>query len=427
MRCKLVYFIEVGENLTDDEEKKLNTGSIIEDSSEHIAEIIPAKDAPQAEGAENTSEDEVPLDVPAFQAQPLEIVAKSATFWSDDNKSRKDAQKNGKKSVGFWVFCFLIGAVVLAAIVGTFFPDEDFSDVLNNPNLEIITSKNKKNALPKYKHDYIARIDIKGTIQEKNETYNHKWLLNMIDNLMNDNKNKGLFLFVDSPGGAIYEADELYLKLCDYKSTGRPIYSYFSHMAASGGYYTGCVADYIMANRNCTTGSIGVIMGPIFTFNELFKKYGIEATSITAGKNKNMLNINEPITAEQRKIMQEYIDEAYDQFTEIVAKERNLPIERVRELADGRIYSAKQALAIKLIDKVCGYDEAVEYTKRDLFGNNEIAFEYVEYVREKTFSDIFPSILMKLNNQNGDAVLQNILERMYESPRGISYFYNGAF
>ena len=132
-----------------------------------------------------------------------------------------------------------------------------------------LNKKGKNVGLPKYTHDYIARLDIKGTIQEKNETYNQAWLLDTIDCLINDDKNKGLFIFVDSPGGTVYEADELYLKLCEYKESGRPIYAYFAHMAASGGYYIGCAADYIMTNRNCTTGSIGVIAGQFIDITEL--------------------------------------------------------------------------------------------------------------------------------------------------------------
>ena len=249
----------------------------------------------------------------------------------------------------------------------------------------------------------------------------------MIGSLMKDENNKGLFIYVDSPGGSVYEADELYLKLCEYKTTGRPIYAYFAHMAASGGYYIGCVADYIMANRNCTTGSIGVIMGPVYTLTGLFEKYGIESTSITAGKNKNMFNINEPITAEQRQIIQDYINEAYDQFTGIVAKERSLPIERVRELADGRIYTAQQALSIKLIDKICGYDEAVDYMKSELYNDSGIALEYVEYVYEKTFSDFFSSISTKISGQKADSFLDDITERINSCPKGPAYFYGGAF
>ena len=422
-------------DITPNEEGKKNEEAVIPSSSEESVQIVPAETPVQAEEAEAIEEPEQPIQFePIFKAQPLEVVAQSSSYSSTTEEAKPAAKSKLKKSRGFWVFCFLIGAVVIASVVGIFLPNKDLSDVFNDSSFSTsissfpIKNKGKANKLPKYNHDYIARIDIKGVIQEKNETYNQKWLLDMIGSLMKDENNKGLFIYVDSPGGSVYEADELYLKLCEYKeTTGRPIYAYFSHMAASGGYYIGCVADYIMANRNCTTGSIGVIMGPVYTLTGLFEKYGIESTSITAGKNKNMFNINEPITAEQRQIIQDYINEAYDQFTGIVAKERSLPIERVRELADGRIYTAKQALEIKLIDKICGYDEAVDYMKSELYNDSGIALEYVEYVYEKTFSDFFSSISTKISGQKADSFLDDITERINSCPKGPAYFYGGAF
>lgn len=422
-------------DITPNEEGKKNEEAVIPSSSEESVQIVPAETPVQAEEAEAIEEPEQPIQFePIFKAQPLEVVAQSSSYSSATEEAKPAAKSKLKKSRGFWVFCFLIGAVVIASVVGIFLPNKDLSDVFNDSSFSTsissfpIKNKGKANKLPKYNHDYIARIDIKGVIQEKNETYNQKWLLDMIGSLMKDENNKGLFIYVDSPGGSVYEADELYLKLCEYKeTTGRPIYAYFAHMAASGGYYIGCVADYIMANRNCTTGSIGVIMGPVYTLTGLFEKYGIESTSITAGKNKNMFNINEPITAEQRQIIQDYINEAYDQFTGIVAKERSLPIERVRELADGRIYTAKQALEIKLIDKICGYDEAVDYMKSELYNDSGIALEYVEYVYEKTFSDFFSSISTKISGQKADSFLDDMTERINSCPKGPAYFYGGAF
>ncbi|MBR3812411.1 MAG: signal peptide peptidase SppA [Spirochaetaceae bacterium] len=422
-------------DITPNEEGKKNEEVVIPSSSEESVQIVPSETPVQAEEAEAIEEPEQPIQFePIFKAQPLEVVAQSSSYSSTTEEAKPAAKSKLKKSRGFWVFCFLIGAVVIASVVGIFLPNKDLSDVFNDSSFSTSISsfpsknKGKINKLPKYNHDYIARIDIKGVIQEKNETYNQKWLLDMIGSLMKDENNKGLFIYVDSPGGSVYEADELYLKLCEYKeTTGRPIYAYFAHMAASGGYYIGCVADYIMANRNCTTGSIGVIMGPVYTLTGLFEKYGIESTSITAGKNKNMFNINEPITAEQRQIIQDYINEAYDQFTGIVAKERSLPIERVRELADGRIYTANQALEIKLIDKICGYDEAVDYMKSELYNDSGIALEYVEYVYEKTFSDFFSSISTKIPGQKADSFLDDITERINSCPKGPAYFYGGAF
>ena len=438
-------------DITPNNEEHKNEEAVIPASSEQSAQILPSEPensaetagivepvpaveesgtAAQAENAETSSSQTA---APVFMAQPLEVVAQSAAYESTSEPAKPKTKPKAKKTAGFWVFCILIGAVAVASFVGLFLPNKDLSVVLNDSSfgtsISSFPSKNKgkANKLPKYNHDYIARIDIKGVIQEKNETYNQKWLLDMIDSLMKDDNNKALFLYVDSPGGAVYEADELYLKLCDYKKTGRPIYAYFAHMAASGGYYIGCVTDYIMVNRNCTTGSIGVIMGPVYTLTGLFEKYGIESTSITAGKNKNMFNLNEPITDEQRKIMQDYIDEAYDQFTGIVAKERNLDIKRVREIADGRIYTPQQALNINLIDKICGYDDAVDYMKCELYSDPDIALEHVEYIYEKTFTDFFSNIVSNIPGKNADMFLDGITERMNSCPKGPAYFYGGAF
>ncbi len=406
---------------SNEEDKNLKDKSIIEGSPEQTAQIIPSEEPVSVE--EQVAEQ---TESPAFQAQPLNVVAQSASF----EKQNADEKNKWEKSRGFWVFCFLVAAVLVTSIASAFLPSnkntENF-EKLDISSINSLNKKGKKDALPKYTHDYIARIDIKGTIQEKNETYNQAWLLDTIDCLINDDKNKGLFIFVDSPGGTVYEADELYLKLCEYKESGRPIYAYFAHMAASGGYYIGCAADYIMTNRNCTTGSIGVIMGPIYTLTGFFEKYGIESTSITAGKNKNMMNINEPLTDEQRKIMQDYIDEAYDQFTGIVAKERDLSIEKVRELADGRVYTAQQALKLKLIDKICSYNDAVEYTKSELFGNEDVAFEYIEYEREKSFMELLTEMSSKICEPKADSIIEDMTGRLSECPKGPAYFYSGAF
>ncbi|MCQ2579231.1 MAG: signal peptide peptidase SppA [Treponemataceae bacterium] len=406
---------------SNEEDKNLKDKSIIEGSAEQTAQIIPSEEPVLVE--EQVAEQ---TESPAFQAQPLEVVAQSASF----EKQNADEKNKWEKSRGFWVFCFLVAAVLVTSIASAFLPSNKNTENFEKLDISSINSLNKKGknvGLPKYTHEYIARLDIKGTIQEKNETYNQAWLLDTIDCLINDDKNKGLFIFVDSPGGTVYEADELYLKLCEYKESGRPIYAYFAHMAASGGYYIGCAADYIMTNRNCTTGSIGVIMGPIYTLTGFFEKYGIESTSITAGKNKNMMNINEPLTDEQRKIMQDYIDEAYDQFTGIVAKERDLSIEKVRELADGRVYTAQQALKLKLIDKICSYNDAVEYTKSELFGNEDISFEYIEYEREKSFMELLTEMSSKICEPKADSIIEDMTGRLSECPKGPAYFYSGAF
>ena len=155
---------------------------------------------------------------------------------------------------------------------------------------------------------YVANLYITGVIEEANENYNQEWLLDTIDELENDQNNVGIMLVIDSPGGSVYEADEVYLALRKYKNSGKQLWAYFKSIAASGGYYIACAADSIYANRNTMTGSIGVIIGPTFDATALLEKIGVKATSFVSGKNKGMLNFNEPLTDEQKDIVQALVD-----------------------------------------------------------------------------------------------------------------------
>lgn len=211
-----------------------------------------------------------------------------------------------------------------------------------------------------------AVINVIGTIQAGNEGtarigYDHNATLKYIDELMEDETNTGIFLDVDSGGGTVYESDEMYLKLMEYKEkTGRPIHAYFNSTACSGAYYISCAADYISQNRNGWTGSIGVIISTT-NVSELYNKLGIKEVLITSGGNKGMGSSGSEMTEEHIAIYQSLVDEAYDQFVGIVAEGRDLTEARTREIADGRIYSALQAKELGLIDEVQAYDDAISY------------------------------------------------------------------
>ena len=210
---------------------------------------------------------------------------------------------------------------------------------------------------------YIARLDITGTIQPSGAVYadgyyDHDLYMELIDALIDDPDNKAILLYVDSPGGTVYESDELYLKLMEYREkTSRPIYAYFATEACSGGYYVAMASNEIYANRNAWTGSIGVIMS-LYNYQGLSEKIGVTEVNITAGRNKAMGSAWESLTDEQRGILQSLVNESYNQFVDIVANGRGLERERVVELADGRIYSAQQALDLGLIDHVAGEQDA---------------------------------------------------------------------
>ncbi len=229
---------------------------------------------------------------------------------------------------------------------------------------------------------YVGKISVEGTISESDSsyifsdtTYHHDFLLKKIEEMKKDKDNKGILIYVNSPGGSVFASDELYLAIKDYqKKTNRPVYSYMASMAASGGYYISAPCDRIIANRNCWTGSIGVTMGTVWDVTGLLEKYGIKAQNITSGKNKAMGSSVEKMTPEQRAILQSLIDEAYSQFVGIVADGRKMDISKVKKLADGRIYTALQAKNVGLVDEIGTEESAFKDMKKrfKLDGDTEL-------------------------------------------------------
>ena len=261
------------------------------------------------------------------------------------------------------------------------------------------------NAAKQYKRDFIAALYIEGTISEANQNYNQKWLMDTIRSLKNNSKNAALAVFINSPGGAVYQADEVYLALQDYKTTGRPIYVYQGPMAASGGYYISCAGDKIYANRNTLTGCIGVIMGSSYDLTGLFDKIGIKSETIHSGKNKNMFNYNEPVTDEQRAIMQSMCDECYVQFVSIVAKNRGIPYEKCAKLSDGRLYSAKQALENRLVDAVDSWDNMLHDLAENNLKKPGIKVNTYKYQRNKSVYDMLTGKALELQTAKAAAQL----------------------
>ncbi len=234
--------------------------------------------------------------------------------------------------------------------------------------------------------DFVGLLNIEGEIMPSSDSiwaytenvYNHDLYMNYVDKMMDADNNKGIMLYINSPGGTVYESDELYLKLMEYKEvTGRPIYAYFGAEACSGGYYIAMAADYIVANRNCWTGSIGVVIS-LLNCKDLYEKLGIEEIDITSGANKAMGSAALDLTDEQYGILQSLVDEAYDQFVKIICTGRGMKEETVRTLGDGRIYSAKQALEHKLIDAIGTMDDA----KAALAKDKNVAKDILYYAPE---------------------------------------------
>lgn len=268
-------------------------------------------------------------------------------------------------------------------------------------------------------HDYIAIVNVEGTIQQQEaedmfnvtEGYHHITTLQYLDELMADQNNKGILLYVDSPGGTVYESEELYQKLQEYKEqTGRPIWGYMAHYAASGGYMTSVTADKIYANPNTVTGSIGVIMAG-YDMTGLYEKLGIRYVSITSGKNKD----SSRLTEEQIAIYQSQVDECYTDFVDKVAKGRGMSEDQVKALADGRTYTAKQAKENGLIDEISLYEDMKNEMSREL--------EVDEFYSIERDINVFASLFSKAQSLIPKSEAQVLKETADEMESGGLMYY----
>lgn len=198
-----------------------------------------------------------------------------------------------------------------------------------------------------------------------------------------DDEVAAILFEVDSPGGEVTAADEIHRELTLFKESreDRRIVVLVHDMAASGGYYVSVPADRILAQPTALIGSIGVIMQTL-NVQGLSEKIGVTDTTIKSGKNKDMLNPFHPVDPEQVALLQASIDAMYDRFVDLVAEGRHLKKSEVRPLADGRLFTAEEALKLKLIDGIGYWDEAFDETAA-LLGVDDLYV--VTYQIERTF------------------------------------------
>ena len=319
-----------------------------------------------------------------------------------------------------------IGGLIIAAVL---FIAVGVSSVLTNTFSERMLADSMEQILTDSvgfdppSDDYIAVVRVEGTIQEQTAAgmfdvpvgYQHITTLDYIDNLMVDGNNQGILLYVDSPGGTVYESEELYLKLKEYKEqTGRPVWDYMAHYAASGGYLISMAADKIYANPNTTTGSIGVIMSG-FDMTGLYEKLGIRYVSITSGDFKD----SSKMTDEQIAVYQEQVDEYYNKFVGIVAEGRGMAEEDVKTLADGRVYTANQALENGLVDEISLYEDMTAAMSSELG-----AYEFYEPESEISF---FSSLFAKVESVIPKSEAQILTETAADMESGVPMYYAEQF
>jgi len=181
---------------------------------------------------------------------------------------------------------------------------------------------------------------------------------------LSDDGVKAIILRVDSPGGGVGPSQEIYREIMRIKSTSkRKVVTSMGSVAASGGYYIASASDLIVANPGTITGSIGVIM-QFSNFEELLKKIGIRGVVLKSGEHKDIGSPFREMTPEEKRIMQEVLDNVHEQFIQAVADGRKLDRSKVAQIADGRILTGEQAKNLGLVDQLGNLQDTIDITAK---------------------------------------------------------------
>jgi protease-4 len=174
---------------------------------------------------------------------------------------------------------------------------------------------------------------------------------------------RAVLLRINSPGGSVAAVQEIHQQVAALRKSGKVVVASLGDVAASGGYYVAAGADKIVANPGTLTGSIGVIL-QLGNVEELFRKFGVRVETVKSGAFKDAGSPFRPLGDEERKLFQGVVSDAYDQFFRAVSEGRNIPPEKLRRLADGRIFTGAQAQKEGLVDELGGFDTAVDLAKK---------------------------------------------------------------
>ncbi len=199
----------------------------------------------------------------------------------------------------------------------------------------------------------VALVEVEGIILDADD------VVRQLKEHLENSAVKAVVVRINSPGGVVAPTQEIYDALGRLRDEGKPVVASLGSVAASGGYYIASAADQIVANPGTLTGSIGVIM-QLTNLEGLLKKVGLRYEIVKSGKYKDIGSFSRPMTNEERAILQSLMDDVHDQFVEAVANGRGLDRTVVLSLADGRIFSGRQAKELNLVDELGGREEAIQ-------------------------------------------------------------------
>lgn len=255
----------------------------------------------------------------------------------------------------------------------------------------------------------VGVVKVEGVISDSHE------IIEQLNQFSQDDSIKAVIVRIDSPGGGVAPSQEIYAAVTDAKKKKKIVASMGS-LAASGGYMIACAADKIVANPGTLTGSISAIMH-FANAEELLKKLGLKASVVKSGKFKDLGSPARPMTNEERALLQELVDDIYDQFLEMVANDRKIPKEKLRKIADGRVFTGRQALKLGLVDYLgdMGYAVTLVGEISGLKGKPELVYpkkkgsKFWDYIFSEMFTAFEGQMRGRLEQMNGVLYLSPII------------------
>lgn len=200
----------------------------------------------------------------------------------------------------------------------------------------------------------VALIRVEGVILDSRE---------VIEQLEKHRMNpsvKAIVFRIDSPGGGVAPSQEIYEEILKTRKTDKkPVVASMGSVAASGGYYIASATDLIVANPGSITGSIGVLL-QVPNISGLMQKIGVKAVVVKSGEHKDLASPTREMTAAERQILQGMLDDVHNQFIDVVAKGRQIDRKKVEVMADGRIFSGREAQSLGLVDQLGNLQDAIE-------------------------------------------------------------------
>lgn len=297
--------------------------------------------------------------------------------------------KTAKWIIGILGTLFVLFSLFVLTILTWIFSDD---------NDETTTTGGEKIAIVELKEPIVSSEDIVRQFKKYRE-----------------NKSIRAIVFrVESPGGGVAASQEIYEEVKKTRTAGKPVIVSMGSIAASGGYYVSCGATRIVANPGTLTGSIGVIF-QFMHFDQLMKKFGIDATTLKTGKFKDSGSPFRKTTEEEKKYFNILLADVYDQFVTVVAEERKLKKQEVMQYADGRVFTGRQALEYGLVDTLGTFEDAVKIAA-DLGGIHGKPIVVKEVKHKTVFEKLFGDAASEVTKIREEFFQQPIVQYRFTSP-----------